>query len=450
MVAALAVSWTGAPAGAESTAVLPDLVADPVTNPVAVTYSDTLGERWLLRFDGYVHNQGQGALELRASGPVGGEMSDVRQRVYDSDGGFADLVSTPPPRVLFEPADRHDHWHLRAAARYSLWDSARTAEVAPSEKVGFCLLDFERVDPWAHAGAAYSSFCEQHNPGASEVTMGVSAGWRDTYRRSLAFQWVNISEVMPGRYSLRAEVDPDGVILESDEDNPPAFVDVDVPGYVARSFGVQVGQLLPSVIELRADRFGAPGTRQYRIDELPKHGTLVNRQRGVWFSDSSVTYLPDLDAGQDSFRFSARDASNPFPVSPVSATVSVGVGTAPQSLALDDPGVRPIALGPARRAPDVDAPLPVPDGAALAAPQVEVRDGNLLVRTVAWRRGTVRMSVHGGALDGRSCRAAIPAGQAFTCLLASGVTRDQLRGARVMATSHVGERLVGARETRLN
>ena len=44
----------------------------------------------LLRFEGYVHNRGAGALEVRGSGPAAGRMSSTAQRIYRSDGTWSD------------------------------------------------------------------------------------------------------------------------------------------------------------------------------------------------------------------------------------------------------------------------------------------------------------------------------------------------------------------------
>ena len=44
---------------------------------------------------------------------------------------------------------------------------------------------------------------------------GISPGWRDVYDRELAFQWVDASEVLPGEYWLREDIDPTGVIKQT-------------------------------------------------------------------------------------------------------------------------------------------------------------------------------------------------------------------------------------------
>lgn len=329
----------GTSVGLEVTPVLPDLAARAAARPGLAEYQDSSGSRLLLRFDGYVYNRGTGALELRGSSPVAGEMSQVTQRVYDTGGGYADRANSPAPRVLFEPTDGHDHWHLRGAARYSLWNGGKSAEVGPSQKVGFCLIDSTRTDTWAPTTAHYTNsstgFCGHGKPNAQTVTMGVSAGWRDFYDRSLPFQWVDVSDVQPGNYSIRSDVDPDGVIAESAEQNAPVFTDFVLPGYVAKPVSKSVSGLTSSTVTLQADQFGSPTAgRQFRIEEGPNRGT-VSPGSGTWFSGSSVTYTPERGyTGKVTFTYSARETGKLFPREPHKATVTLTVGTLGWPLAL--------------------------------------------------------------------------------------------------------------------
>ncbi len=455
LVAGLVAASAGTSAGAVNSPVLPDLIADPATGPIAVIYQDESGTRRLLRFNGYIHNAGRGAVELRGSKPVDGEMSVVEQRVYRSEAGFHDLVNVPAPRVIFEPTDGHDHWHLRNAAGYSLWNGERTVEVAPAQKIGFCLIDSTRVDPWANVNKTYSesniSFCGHGDPGANKVTMGISAGWRDYYDRSLPFQWVDISDVQPGKYSLRAEMDPDGVIAETDERNPPAFTDAVVPGYVATPVTAEILPLVTTDVVLKSKRFGNPGTLQYRIVEGPTYGKL-NKPVGEWFTDWSVRYTPNSGhTGQDdSFVFEAGEKGNDFPRKKTRAVADLDgpndASTPSVSASAPAPGV---AAAEQRRAPDVPGPLPALEGLALAAPQVHIDHGDLIVRTVAAVPGVIRMVARGSDGAERSCQESIPAGTAFTCLLGTGIDDDELSEARVLATLRAGGQLLGTTETSL-
>jgi hypothetical protein len=314
----------------EATAALefPDLVADPPGAASAPqVYDDGGRSRLLVRFDGFVHNQGPGALEIRASNPVGPAMTTVQQRIYDSAGGFQDKVASPAPGVIYETNDDHDHWHLKHIARYSLWNQAGTAEVGPAQKVGFCLVDSQRMEgsrPSAYTVRGHN-FCEQRTPGASSVTMGVSGGWRDIYDKSLAFQWVDVSDVVPGSYKLRSEIDPERRIIEANEQNPPSFAPglALVPGYVARDVSQPRAQGSRQV-QLGATKVGSvPGAPQFKIVTAPQHGSL-DQPVGQWFGGDSVRYTPQTGySGPDSFTFAARDPASSFPRNPPAAVASL-------------------------------------------------------------------------------------------------------------------------------
>jgi hypothetical protein len=346
------------PASADAAPLLPDLVADPpVGGNAPVTHTDAAGTRLLLRFDGFVHNRGPGALEIRGSDPADGAMGTVRQRVYDDAGGFADRSALVPPTLLYETDDDHDHWHLRNAMRYSLWSEDRAAEVAPAQKVGFCFVDTEPVEAPASASPVYteraSGFCRSGEPGAPEVAMGISPGWRDVYSYVLAFQWIDISDVAPGRYRLRADADPDGVIEEAGEANDGAF-DSElsiVNGH--RAAPVDAGVVdaaAPTRIQLEAETFDdvhldEPGPREFQVVAPPSGGTL-DRPAGTWFSADSVVYTPNPGfSGADSFTVAARDAASPFPRNPPAAAVTLRVDAPAEP---PGPGVLGISGAPAR------------------------------------------------------------------------------------------------------
>jgi hypothetical protein len=335
-------------AGAAAAPAPPDLVADPPSAASAPeVYDDGGGPRLLMRFDGFVHNRGPGPLEIRATNRSGATMTSVRQRIYDSGGGvFEDWAGSPAPQVLFETDDSHDHWHLKHIARYSLWNYEGTAEAAPAQKAGFCLVDSQRREQHGPTAAVYSvrgnRFCEQGNSTVSNVTMGVSAGWRDIYTRDLAFQWVDVSDVAPGSYRLRAEVDPDGVIHETDELNGPAFGNgvALVPGYRAVNVSRAAAQG-PRQMQLEATNVGGV-TRapQFKIVTAPQHGSL-DTPLGQWFSGGGVGYTPASGySGPDSFTFAARDPASSFPRNPPAAVASlegaggtlVTIAGAPESL----------------------------------------------------------------------------------------------------------------------
>jgi hypothetical protein len=321
-------------ASAQVTERLPDLVADPPTNPQLQTFAQPDGNHLLLRFNGYVHNQGQGALEMRGSARVDDEYTDVVQRVYRSDGSFFD-DSSRDPHIIFEPEDGHNHWHLKNAARYSLWNEARTAEVAPAMKTGFCLIDSERRETHGPSSAVYrtsgsNNFCGQGEPTRTSLFEGVSAGWRDIYTSNLAFQWVDVSNVQPGPHWLRAEIDPDDWARESNEVNATADAasSYTIPGYRANPVAAgTVSANGPTTIPLSTTSFGSGlGSRAFRIIEPPRRGTL-NVPGGSTFTATSVVYTPSPGwNGPDRFTYAAQNSASAFPRYPAPAAVTLNVG----------------------------------------------------------------------------------------------------------------------------
>ena len=336
MAVVMAVAVAPQAATAQVTDRLPDLVADAPANPQLQTFAQPDGNHLLLRFDGYIHNQGQGAFEMRGSARVNSEFTNVVQRVYRSDGSFYD-DSSRDPHIIFEPEDGHNHWHLKNAARYSLWNEAGTAEVAPAMKTGFCLTDSQRRETHGPSSAVYdldapNNFCGQNEPNKTSLSEGVSAGWRDIYPRTLAFQWVDVSDVSPGRYWLRSEVDPDDTARESNEVNAmgQATSLFTIPGYAANPVAAgTVSASGPTTIPLSTTSFGSGlGSRVFRIIVPPRRGTL-NVPSGPTFTSSSVVYTPSPGwIGPDRFTYTVGNSSSSFPRYPTPAAVTLNVGGA--------------------------------------------------------------------------------------------------------------------------
>lgn len=291
---------------------LPDLVADPVTRPYfQLDASASQRARLLLRFDGHVHNAGTGALEVRRE--VDGLVAQIIR-----GGATPSLNPLDTGDLKYENTDGHNHWHLQRIAEYALVDAAGAHVVAPAMKVGFCLMDSERIS--GSVTQVYHGFgsCGTGRPRpASPITMGVSSGWRDLYTGDLPFQWVDASEVQPGTYRLRSRIDPYDLIDESDETNVPQDVrGQEIPGYVAQA----VDAPGPGTVTLGADRFGPVDPPRFKVVTPPAHGSL-DVATGAWFTAADVTYT---GAGADRFVYLAADPASSFPRHPARATALVG------------------------------------------------------------------------------------------------------------------------------
>lgn len=144
------------------------------------------GVRKLVRFDTIVANVGTADLMLGAPGP------DTAQWEYDSC---------------------HEHYHYIDFANYQLVDREGDV-VAIGHKQSFCLRDNAQV-----IGNAPSS-------GYDCARQGLSIGWADIYRASLDCQFVDVTDVPPGTYRLRVELNQERTIVESRYDNDVAVFTV--------------------------------------------------------------------------------------------------------------------------------------------------------------------------------------------------------------------------------
>ena len=346
---------------------LPDLVSCQHDYSVAeVVVAPDGTELHALRFAGFVTNLGDGPLDLKGNPQLADDADltshDVWQRALTVGGDWVNL--TKPP-LKFERVDGHGHFHLKGIVEYSLWDTSGTVEIRSGAKVGFCLLDVaERPDLHPNPGPQRyrlwdpdNHFCQSGRPGATNLHMGISEGWQDIYSFAAPFQWIDVSNVRPGYYRVGQRVDPDNIIVESDETNNGLALSQRlhvVPGYVARPETVRVEPDATVRFKLSADEYfedGSPGTRVYRIVTQPLHGSLdvgdtvtliVDGATHQVFTDEWVTYTPDPGyAGADSFTFVALDKSLPrYPIDPVVATVTIDIAHSANNPATGAPTIR--------------------------------------------------------------------------------------------------------------
>jgi hypothetical protein len=350
---------------------LPNLVADPPDNVSLSTDSSTGTTLLLLRFNGYVHNIGPGALDFRGSREAPKVSQKVEEEVERAEVNRESLpqkteeeLASPPMKVsqrlfttnegnpeesvkylerphreessggemIYVDADGHHHWHLQKVAKYSLWNASKSAEVAPAQKVGFCLDDSQHVETsvgpknavYSDSVPPYRDFCQQYRPNATSVYEGISPGWRDVYDSELAFQWVDVSNVLPGEYWLREDVNPLGVIDEVSGANAPSYATSPtiIPGFdaLAQTSTTESGH--PLTVTLESQAWEDSATPQYTIVGQPQHGTL-----SAVTAKGQVIYTPQVGySGSDSFTYAAVDPHSQFPLSPAVATVSIEVG----------------------------------------------------------------------------------------------------------------------------
>lgn len=132
-------------------------------------------------------------------------------------GGGDMIVPTPEEHPeLFEFQECHGHYHFLGFASYRLLDGIGE-EVAAGRKVSFCLLDTGRWDNTANPIPRYN--CE---------VQGIQKGWYDTYDAGLPGQWIDVTGLAPGTYTLEVTMNPDQVIQEADYTNNATSLQVEI------------------------------------------------------------------------------------------------------------------------------------------------------------------------------------------------------------------------------
>jgi len=159
------------------------------------------GRRTLLRFDGVIQNLG--------------------------DQDF--ILGAAENNSLLDYSSCHGHYHLRSAMRYELLhpETKEVVRVGDSNvigrKQGFCMMDMQRISG--------------NRPGKYNCSnQGLTSGWADLYDSALDCQWVDITDVAPGPYSLRITVNPDGILQETNLENNQVEFPVQIPNLGAFGF----------------------------------------------------------------------------------------------------------------------------------------------------------------------------------------------------------------------
>ena len=215
---ALAVGQMGAAgpvrAAYPETSVLPDLVM--LAPKDFSVQKQAKGKRWL-RFDTVVINLGPGPFDVygyqHPDDAVG--IFRVVQRFADIDG--SSWATQPTDAVMTYSGDGHNHWHVVGLQEWTLTND--NADVLRrGVKTGFCFWDNYRYGSAApaHYLPSTTSACMQRG---DLVPMGLSAGWGDEYPSTIAFQYIDITGLPNGDYTLTLVADPDLDFIEADDEN---------------------------------------------------------------------------------------------------------------------------------------------------------------------------------------------------------------------------------------
>ena len=208
---------------------------------------------------------------------TGGYRKLLRFSTQTANIGNEDVfLGNPATNPLFHFSPCHGHYHFGEYAQHQLLNGSGQ-EVAPGFKNGFCLLDSIRYvnDPNTPTSPAYSC-----------GNQGIQRGWSDVYSSGLDCQWIDVTDVPNGTYTVKLTVNPDKVLPEVDVDNNAATVPV------------TIGE--PAGVPHRPDGFFVPGgpvtaehdgTRvMVRYDAASCPSTNYNLYYGLQSAVSSYRY----------------------------------------------------------------------------------------------------------------------------------------------------------------
>ncbi|XP_050165668.1 lysyl oxidase homolog 1 [Myiozetetes cayanensis] len=150
------------------------------------------------------------------------------QRVKNQ--GTADFLPSRP-RHSWEWHSCHQHYHsMDEFSHYDLLDASTGKKVAEGHKASFCLedttCDFGNLKRYA---------CTSH-------TQGLSPGCYDTYNADIDCQWIDITDVQPGNYVLKVQVNPKYIVLESDFTNNVVRCNIHYTGRYVSTTNCKISQ----------------------------------------------------------------------------------------------------------------------------------------------------------------------------------------------------------------
>ena len=171
-------------------------------------------------------------------------------------------------------------------------------------------------------------WCRSSAPSAGFVHMGISPDKGDFYNAQLADQWIDVTGLPPGDYTLRATVNPPGTIIEASTANNVLDVTRTIPGAIANDTsgtavsgfgstitlgGSVIGDDISSVANGSCNLYNSncyttasPSTLTYTVVDSPDHGTVTINGTGL---SAAATYTSQAGyTGQDSFTYTTTDS----------------------------------------------------------------------------------------------------------------------------------------------
>ena len=220
-------------------ALLPNLVMEPLSE-WNIEYE---GNRRLLHVTTIFSNYGQGAFELRGGRAADDPVMHLDQVIYTDTGGFRRIPTRVDARYA---GDGHNHWHAQQVVTMELANVLDPAHVTNGNKIHFCFFDNTKTNtalPGFNEEPYYRNrWCG--TPNSYGVRMGLSIGYGDRYGWDFVGQYVDITALPGGTYTLKATVDWSNNFYETDDTDNCTMARVQIPAAGSGSIVVvEAGEL---------------------------------------------------------------------------------------------------------------------------------------------------------------------------------------------------------------
>ena len=315
----------------------PDLTVDEATLRTSLTLGTVNGNDACLVGEGCIAGYGQRDII---------NFSTRIANIGDADF-YLGQPDTNNNQFIFDQC--HGHWHYVGYAMYSLYDSLNRP-MQPGFKNGFCVMDLQ---------------CPGGTAKYSCLDMGISAQCADIYATGLPCQWIDITDVPAGRYTLVVRVNwdesPDKIgRVEQRFDNNQASVCFEIFRDSANIPSFSVLQNCPPVVDCVGDTFGLAvadcmgdcnGTRvsgdldidgdrdttditQYMTDITGQSGVMpcndVNGDGELTVTDAAllngcIRYTDSTHAHPGGLQITHRHCEFPFSILNINDSVQLGI-----------------------------------------------------------------------------------------------------------------------------
>lgn len=214
-------------------ATLPDLVATPAWQ---IRLTRQGNGREFLVFAATPWNAGPAPMVVEGFRRPNENLMDAFQYFFGDNGAVVGRARVGS--MEYDHRRGHEHWHFLQFSSYTLLDASRR-EVVRSRKQAFCLAPTDAIDMtlvrtnWTPALIGFGgSICGAQS--AIWVREQLDVGWGDTYYQGVPGQSFEVTSLPNGRYYIRIDVNPFGVLKEASTANNTELRTVDLVGQKGR------------------------------------------------------------------------------------------------------------------------------------------------------------------------------------------------------------------------